>query len=71
MTQELIKRSDGRQEWTELPGDKCIVTGVTVDGKRFKLYFINWYSAKAINLWRGSKWIYRNGKRILLQRVTN
>lgn len=50
-----------------------VVTGVTVNGKRFKRTFgadgYRW--AMMINLWRGSVWEEKDGKRKLLKRVWN
>jgi len=52
-------------------GDKFIVTGVTITGQRFKKVFDSFMWADGINLWRGSVWLLRNGKRTLLKRVWN
>lgn len=52
-------------------GDKFIVTGVTKTGQRFKKELDSFIWADAINLWRGSVWLLRNGKRTLLKRVWN
>lgn len=57
--------------WYHEAGDKYHVTGVDRDGKRFKLVYENYYMANAINLWRGSVWLVRNGKRHLVKRVYN
>lgn len=57
--------------WTHQPDDLYVVTGVTRDGKRFAATYSNWFHAQGINLWRGSKWLYRDGKRKLLVRVWN
>jgi len=47
-----------------------IVTGITIDGKRFKIVTDSKIHAHGINLWRGSVWIETNGgKRKLLKRV--
>jgi hypothetical protein len=50
------------------------VTGEDRSGKRFKLTFKGeaaGFQAKGINLWRGSVWRVRNGKRTLIDRVSN
>lgn len=52
-------------------GDLYAVTGVTVDGKRFKMTYEVPEFALAINLWRGSVWQVRDGVRKLLKRVMN
>ena len=57
--------------WTERAGDKYLVTGVTVNGKRFKKFCANWHIAASINLYRGTKWLVRDGKRKKLQEVYN
>lgn len=52
-------------------GDRYIVTGMDRDGRRFRRTFDLPQWALGINLWRGSVWQERNGKRRLLKRVTN
>lgn len=52
-------------------GDRYHVTGVTVYGKRFRIETDNPYHALAINLYRGSVWLVRGGKRRLIRRVYN
>jgi len=48
------------------------VTGVDVNGKRFKIVTNNYLYAKGINLYRGSVWQrYSDGTRRLLWRVWN
>jgi hypothetical protein len=49
------------------------VTGVLVNGRRFKSQYTNPRYAFGINLYRGSVWGIRkdNGKRQLLKRVWN
>lgn len=65
------KRTDGTVSWKSQPGDSYLVTGKTVDGKRFRQTHPTWFWANGINLWRGSKWLLRDGKRYLLCRVSN
>ena len=62
---------DGTVNWTHEPGDFYLVTGVTPAGGRFKRQTEVWAVAKGINLWRGSRWLVRHGKKYLIQRVTN
>lgn len=52
---------------------RYVVTGVTVDGKRFKRVTDNPYYALGINLYRGSLWgiPVSGGPRRLLRRVWN
>lgn len=55
--------------------DRYIVTGVTTDGRRFRLIYTHCrhalYHVMHINLWRGSVWEEVNGKRKLIKRVIN
>jgi hypothetical protein len=57
--------------WTHQEGDLYVVTGVLTNGKRFALTTHSWPHASGINLYRGSKWLYRGGKRRLIIRVYN
>lgn len=62
----------GEVSWEHRPGDLYLVTGVPYQGgKRFRRSFGNWRHAEGINLWRGSKWLIRDGKRYLICRVRN
>ena len=59
-----------QREWDSEPGDKFLVTGVTRDGKRFPaIETVDWWNAKHINLYRGTKWLVRNGKRYKIAEV--
>jgi hypothetical protein len=50
--------------------DSFIVTGILTNGKRFEAMHIkNVYHAFGINLWKGSVWLLRDGKRILVKKV--
>ena len=54
--------------------DTYEVAGVDRSGRRFKLTFKGEaaeFQAKGINLWRGSVWRVRDGKRTLIDRVSN
>lgn len=52
--------------------DKYIVTGILVNGRRFKaIHTTNRLYAFGINLYRGSVWEVVDGKRKLLLRVWN
>jgi hypothetical protein len=48
-----------------------VVTGVTVQGKRFRIHTDNLMHAQCINLYRGSVWAVIDGKRKLINRVWN
>jgi hypothetical protein len=59
-------------EITIQQGDKFIVTGRYYHStKHFSMIFDSWHYAKAINLWNGSRWLLRDGKRTLIERVYN
>ena len=58
-------------EWFHTPGDTYAVTGVTVTGKRFRRVTDNPHMALGINLWRGTVWLVRDGKRHMIRRVYN
>ncbi|QDK02071.1 hypothetical protein SEA_GIBBLES_114 [Gordonia phage Gibbles] len=60
----------GTKTWKNKEGDTYLVTGVDVNGKRFKPIVCNtWFHASCINLYRGSRWLVRDGKRYLINRV--
>lgn len=66
-----ITKTGSSKVWDSKHGDTYLVTGVDREGKRFKLSYHNWMFAKQINVWRGSKWLVRDGKRYLIQSVNN
>jgi len=47
------------------------VTGVTVRGERFKIVTSNYIHAMGINLWRGSVWEVKDGRRKRIKHVVN
>lgn len=57
--------------WEVKENDTYAVTGVTTAGERFTHSTTSWAHASGINLWRGSKWLVRDGKKYLIQRVYN
>lgn len=61
----------GVVSWTHKPGDVYHVTGVKLDGQRFRIVTSNWHYAKGINVWRGTKWLVRLGHRVRLVSVWN
>lgn len=60
-----------RKSWEHKPGDVYIATGVDISGRRFRIKSNNWTYLNGVNIWRGSKWLLRDGKRWLIQRVYN
>lgn len=58
--------------WEHRPGDRYLVTGVLYRStERFRTEYYYWEHARGVNLWRGSKWLVRDGKRYLICRVRN
>ena len=58
-------------EWHQQAGDAYHVTGVDVRGRRFKIVTTSWAYARGINVWNGSRWLVRDGRRTLIERVYN
>lgn len=71
MQTKIITCDAGVISWTQETGDKYVVTGVDRRGKRFRITTNSWLHARGINLWRGTKWLERAGKRYMLTRVFN
>lgn len=62
----------GLAHWDHQIGDRYVVTGVDVNGKRFKAKtFYSWHHAKCVNLYRGNYWLLRNNRRYRIQSVWN
>jgi hypothetical protein len=57
--------------WIQRPGDIYVVTGVDLRGRRFRYQTSIWLQARSINVYRGSRWLVRDGKRTLLERIYN
>lgn len=70
-TNPITKHKDGTISWDSMQGDCYLATGVTRDGKRFRTSSADYRFIRCINLWRGTKWLVRNGKRYKLQSVYN
>lgn len=67
-----ITIENGKATWQHQDGDVYVVTGVDTRGIRFKpMRYSSWFWANGINLYRGTKWLERNGKRYRIQRVWN
>ena len=58
-------------EWTHRTGDRYIATGVDLRGRRFRISSESMRYIEGINVYRGSKWAERDGKRTLLDRIFN
>lgn len=48
-----------------------MATGVDRDGKRFVKTAKEWKWIAGINLWRGTKWLVRDGKRYVISKHYN
>jgi len=59
------------KQYTQQDGDMFLATGVDRQGKRFRIMNSNWNYIRCINIWRGSRWLYRKGERFLIQRIYN
>jgi hypothetical protein len=67
----LTIKPDGTVTWKLRKTDKYLVTGVDRNGRRFRQQHSSWLVAKYINVWRGTKWLIRGGKRYVIQRIYN
>lgn len=66
-----LKTENGVTSWDVHPNDKYLVTGVDRSLKRFRMESTNFSFLRHINLWRGTKWLIRNGKRFKISTVYN
>ena len=55
--------------WVNKEGDSYLVTGTTVSGKKFTIITTSWMKCQGINLFRGRKYLVREGRRKLLMEV--
>jgi hypothetical protein len=67
MQSPITLSPDGHATWTHQPGDSYAVTGITTTGKRFRFSTDRWPLASAINVYRGTYWLIRDGKRHKIQ----
>ena len=67
----LTRLPHGTVSWTPQEGDSYLVTGVDRYGRRFRRTCPSWAYANGINLWRGSRWLLRNGRKYRINRVLN
>ena len=70
MATEVIKK-DGKVNWTHEEGDKYLICGTDITGKKFRLTYSTWLVASYINVYRGRKYLVRGGKRHLLVTIYN
>lgn len=72
MENPITYKEDGTAEWIHQDGDMYIATGVDTRGRRFKPIRSHlWAYINGINLYKGTKWLERNGKRYTIQKVWN
>lgn len=72
MFDDVTKNPDGTISWDIQENDIYHITGVNTRGDRFKVIITsNPRHMSGINLWRGNKWLVRNGKRKLLSSTWN
>lgn len=64
-----VEKRGGRVYWNERAGDKYVITGVELDGKRFRVVSSSWNYIKGVNAVRGTRWLMRNGKKWKIQSV--
>jgi hypothetical protein len=68
----FTREADGSVAWEAMPGDRYEITGTDRDGRRFTLGpYERWQHARCYNIWRGTFWLVRGGKRHAIMRVTN
>jgi len=71
MIDSTFTKTAGQVNWIPQEGDTYLVTGVDVRNRRFTYSSNRWTLAQGLNVYRGSKWLIRDGKRHLIQRVYN
>lgn len=67
----LQREPDGTVSWLPQLGDTYLVTGVDRDGRRFRRSCSSWAYAAGINLWCGSRWLVRAGRRYRISTTIN
>ena len=71
MKSPLTPEPNGSVSWVAEAGDTYLVTGVDRQGRRFRLHCSNWRHASSINLWQGSRWLVRDGRRFRINTTSN
>lgn len=67
----IARLSSGACTWVSEPGDKYLVTGINRNGRRFRISSTTWAHARCVNIFQGTRWLVRNGRRYRIQCVTN
>lgn len=67
----ITNSGNGLKTWISQTGDKYLVTGKDRSGKRFRIETSSWPYANSLNVWNGNKYLLRDGKRFLIQKISN
>jgi hypothetical protein len=67
----VTRNADGTVSWEHRQGDYYLVTGITADRQRFRRVCLRWEYAEGVNVFRGTKWLVRNGNKHRLYDVIN
>jgi len=71
MTTEIFQReADGNVSWVHMAGDTYLATGVDCHGRRFRKSG-PWAFVRGINIWNGTCWLVRHGRRHRIMQVRN
>lgn len=72
ITNPITKEKDGRVSWLPKEGDSYLVTAIDKYGKRLpSVKCATWAYANMLNVWKGRKYLVRDGKKYLIQEVNN
>lgn len=66
-----LRRQNGYTQYNHLPTDTYMATGTDRNGKRFTIVSSSYDYIRCLNLWRGTKWLVRNGKRHRIETANN
>lgn len=68
----ITRNADGTCSWSTQDGDTYQATGILRSGRRMEpITSSHWHYINGLNIWRGTKWLVRDGKRYVIQAVTN
>lgn len=66
-----ITHTHGFPSWEHKEGDRYLIVGKDTAGQRVRIEAQVWSYANGIKVYRGNKYLIRDGKRYLIQRITN
>ena len=70
MKSPITRTDNGETIWIQEPGDLYLITGKYVhSSKRFRKIYQDWNHVKYINMWAGTKWLLRAGRRYKITTV--